>query len=45
MPTETSTEADERALRQLLDGAGTGNVTELSRERGQYGTVRYGGDA
>jgi hypothetical protein len=38
------TEADARALKQLLDGAGTGNVTELSRERGRYRTVRYTGD-
>ncbi|WP_156067350.1 hypothetical protein [Pseudonocardia halophobica] len=41
MPDESSA----RALEQLLDSSGTGNVTELSRERGRYGTVRYTGDA
>lgn len=41
MPDESSA----RALEQLLDTSGTGNVTELSRERGRYGTVRYTGDA
>jgi len=33
-----------RALRALLDGAGTGNVTELSRQRGRYRDVRFTGD-
>lgn len=41
MPDESSA----RALEQLLDTSGTGNVTELSRERGRYGTVRYTGEA
>lgn len=38
-------ETQARALQQLLAGAGTGNVVELSRERGRYRTVRYTGDA
>lgn len=42
---EMPDEASARALEQLLDTSGTGNVTELSRERGRYGTVRYTGDA
>lgn len=42
---EMPTEAEARSLKQLLDGSGTGNVTELSRERGRYRTVRYTGDA
>ncbi|WP_433504877.1 hypothetical protein ACQP04_35920 [Pseudonocardia halophobica] len=41
MPDESSA----RALKQLMDSSGTGNVTELSRERGKYRTVRYTGDA
>lgn len=39
------TEAEARQLKTLMDTAGTGNVTELSRERGRYRTVRYTGDA
>jgi hypothetical protein len=38
---EMPDEAGARALKQLVDGNGTGNVTELSRERGRYRTVRY----
>ncbi|MCE3555138.1 hypothetical protein LWC33_27245 [Pseudonocardia sp. RS11V-5] len=41
MPDEPSA----RALKQLMDTSGTGNVTELSRERGKYRTIRYIGDA
>lgn len=33
-----------RSLHQLLDRDGTGNVTELSRERGRYRSVRFTGD-
>lgn len=36
--------ASARALKQLVDGNGTGNVTELSRESGRYRAVRYTGD-
>ena len=39
------TEADAGALKQLVDSSGTGNITELSRQRGRYQTVRYTGDA
>lgn len=42
---EMPTQAGARALKQLMDTPGTGNVTELSRERGKYRTVRYTGDA
>jgi hypothetical protein len=42
---EMPDEAGARALKQLVDGHGTGNVTELSRERGRYRTVRYTGGA
>ncbi|WP_344414438.1 hypothetical protein [Pseudonocardia ailaonensis] len=42
---EMPTEAGARALKQLMDRPGTGNVTELSRERGKYRSVRYTGDA
>ncbi len=42
---EMPTEAEAGSLKQLLDTGGTGNVTELSRERGRYRTVRYTGDA
>lgn len=31
-------------LRRLMDSPGTGNVTELSRERGRYRSVRFTGD-
>ena len=41
---EMPDEAAARSLKQLLDGGGTGNVTELSREQGRYRTVRYTGD-
>jgi hypothetical protein len=38
--------ADEAgALKTLLDGSGTGNITELSREQGRYRSVRYTGSA
>ena len=43
MPTEA--EAEAAALKELLDSGGTGNITELSRQRGRYRTVRYTGDA
>ncbi|MEJ8277435.1 hypothetical protein [Pseudonocardia spirodelae] len=39
------TETEARQLKTLMDTAATGNVTELSRERGRYRTVRYTGDA
>ncbi|MFP5068498.1 hypothetical protein ACLFMI_02360 [Pseudonocardia nantongensis] len=39
------TEAEARQLKALMDTGGTGNVTELSRERGRFRTVRYTGDA
>jgi hypothetical protein len=39
------TDDDAEALKQLLDQGGTGNVKELSRERGRYRAVRYTGDA
>ena len=42
---EMPTEAEAVALKQLLDTGGTGNITELSRQRGRYRTVRYTGDA
>jgi hypothetical protein len=41
MPDESSA----GALEQLLNSSGTGNLTELSRERGRYRTVRFTGDA
>lgn len=41
MPDETQA----LALKQLLDSGGTGNVTEISRERGKYRSIRYTGDA
>jgi hypothetical protein len=41
MPDEV--QADD--LKSLLDSPGSGNLTELSRERGRYQTVRYTGDA
>ncbi len=40
---EMPTEAEARQLRTLMDTGGTGNVTELSCERGRYRTVRYTG--
>ena len=42
---EMPTGAQARQLKTLMDSGGTGNVTELSRERGRYRTVRYTGDA
>ena len=33
-----------RLFHRLVDGSGTGNITELSRERGRYQTVRFTGD-
>lgn len=42
---EMPTEAEAADLKRLLDNGGTGNITELSRERGRYRTVRYTGDA
>ncbi len=42
---EMATDAETRQLKQLLDRPGTGNITELSRERGRYRSVRYTGDA
>lgn len=40
MPDESSA----RSLHQLLDRDGTGNVTELSRDRGRYRSVRFTAD-
>lgn len=34
-----------RELVRLLDIEGTGNITELSKERGRYRDIRYGGPA
>ncbi|MEQ3542512.1 hypothetical protein WHI96_27260 [Pseudonocardia tropica] len=42
---EMPTKAEADALKQLMDTGGTGNITELSRQRGRYRTVRYTGDA
>lgn len=42
---EMLTEAESVALKQLLDTGGTGDITELSCERGRYQAVRYTGDA
>lgn len=39
------TEDEARKLKSLMDTGGSGNVTELSRERGRYRTVRYTGEA
>lgn len=38
------TEEAARELHYLVDGDGTGNVTELSRERGPYTGVRFTGE-
>lgn len=40
---EMSTEEQARSLKQLLDRPGTGNIVELSREKGSYRSVRYTG--
>jgi len=40
---EMPDEASARAYKDLVDTHGTGNLTELSRERGRYQTVRYTG--
>lgn len=40
---EMPDEASARAYQDLVDTHGSGNVTELSRERGRYRTVRYTG--
>ena len=37
-------EARARELKRLVDRSGTGNVTELSRERGRYRSVRFDGE-
>jgi len=37
-------EAGAAALHRLVDTHGTGNLTELSRERGRYRSVRFTGD-
>lgn len=37
-------ESTARELHRLVDGSGTGNITELSRERGRYRSVRFTGD-
>lgn len=37
-------EASARELRTLVDGDGTGNVTELSREQGRHRDVRFTGE-
>jgi hypothetical protein len=42
---EMADEATARELRRLLDADGTGDITELTRERGRYRSVRYTGDA
>lgn len=41
---EMPDEAGARALHRLVDADGTGNITELSRERGRYRSVRFTGD-
>lgn len=35
---------DARAFHELVDTDGTGNITELSRERGRYRHVRFSGE-
>lgn len=42
---ERPTEAEAHQLKALMDTGGTGNMTELSRERGRYRSVRHTGDA
>ena len=42
---EMPDEAGARAFKTLVDVHGTGNATELSRERGRYRSVRFTGDA
>lgn len=42
---EMPTAEDARALHVLVDGDGTGNVTELNRERVRYRDVRFSGAA
>jgi hypothetical protein len=37
-------ESTAREFHRLVDGSGTGNITELSRERGRYRSVRFTGD-
>jgi hypothetical protein len=37
-------EAQAVELKRILDGPGTGNVVELSRERGRYRGVRFTGE-
>lgn len=37
-------ETTARELHRLIDGSGTGNITELSRERGRYRSIRFTGD-
>ena len=41
---EMPTNSDATALQKLVDTDGTGNVTELSRQRGRYRSIRYTGD-
>jgi hypothetical protein len=41
---EMADEATAREFHQLVDSHATGNITELSRERGRYRPVRYTGD-
>jgi hypothetical protein len=41
---EMADEATARELRSLLDRDGTGNITELTRDRGRYRSIRYTGD-
>jgi hypothetical protein len=38
------TEASAREFHALVDGDGTGNVRELTRERGPYTDVRFTGE-
>jgi hypothetical protein len=41
---ELADTATARRFQNLVDTHGTGNITELSRERGRYKSVRYTGD-
>lgn len=40
---EMPNEEQARELRALMDSPGTGNITEISREKGRYQSVRYTG--
>lgn len=41
---EMANAATAHRLKQLVDANGTGNIVELSRERGRYRAIRYTGD-